>query len=273
MSQAGSETMTVIPHSPAWYDRLAQEQVGYYYPWQSLLPPLHGEDLFLQMVKQHVSPELDVLEVACAHGELTLALAPLCRSILGYDRVAAWIERAQSAAAQHGFTNARFACHNSSSEANGGQPRLPALADSFDLLICSKGPFHWIEDARRVARSNAVLLMLVPDSTPLPTWHSQLPVSLQWQAYSDPHWAKPAIEQRLAVGGLELDSWWSFDVPEIFPNPEQLYVHLSWGKTISQIPTFIEVRPILDHIFHAYGSDEGVAIRHFRYIWKAIATK
>ena len=30
MSQAGSETMTVIPHSPAWYDRLAQEQVGYY---------------------------------------------------------------------------------------------------------------------------------------------------------------------------------------------------------------------------------------------------
>ena len=212
-----------------------------------------------------------MLEVACAHGDLALEIAPQCRSIVAYDRIESWIKRAQSAAKQQGFDNVTFLCHDSSLEANQGQARLPGEDDSYDLLICSKGPFHWVEDARRVARPGATLLMLVPDATPLTEWHPLLPEALRGKEAGDPNWARPAIEQRLANGGLELDSWWSFDVPQVFLDPDQLYIWLTWSKSPDEIPTLNEVRSILDQIFDAYGSADGVSIRYRRYIWKAIA--
>jgi ubiquinone/menaquinone biosynthesis C-methylase UbiE len=116
---------------------------------------------YLALVRAHRRPDADLLDVACGHGEVALDLAPLCRSVLGYDRIAPWIERAQHTAQERGVANATFVCHDASPEANGGWARLPAPDGSFDLLICRRGPFHWIEDARRVARPGAVLLMLM----------------------------------------------------------------------------------------------------------------
>lgn len=262
--------MRLKPQTPAWYDRLTTLQEGYYYPWHSRLGTWNGEDEYLPLVRQHLRPDADVLDVACGHGEVVLDLAPDCHSILGYDRTAPWIDLAQRAARERSLTNATFICHDSSSEANGGRVRLPASDASFDLLICSKGPFHWIEDARRVARPGAVLLMLVPDTTPLPLWHARLPEALRWQVPADPHWARPAIEGRLNVAGLTLHSWWSFDVPEVFPDPEQMYTWLAWGRTPDEAPPFAEVRSTLEDIFVEYNSPEGVAVRHRRYLWKAI---
>ena len=172
---------------------------------------------------------------------------------------------------QKGLENVTFICHDSSLEANNGQARLPGEDNAYDLLICSKGPFHWMEDARRVARPGAVLLMLVPDAEFVFGWNPLLPESLRRQEHGNPDWARPTIEQRLALGKLELDSWWSFDVPQYFPDPEQLYVWLSWGKPVDEIPTLTEVRPVLEQIFQSYGNAEGVGTRYRRYIWKAIA--
>jgi SAM-dependent methyltransferase len=253
-----------------WYDRLATLQEGYYYPWRSHLGNCNGEDEYLALVRQHLRPEADVLDVACGHGEVALSLAPHCRSILGYDRMAAWIDLAQQAAHQQDLGNVTFVCHDSSAAANNGQARIPAADASFDLLICRRGPFHWIEDAQRVARPGAVLLMLVPDATPLTPWYTWLHEDLRWQPSDDPHWARPAIEQRLALGRLALHSWWSFDVPEVFPDPEQLYIWLSWGYIPEEVPSFDEVKPLLERIFSEYGTPEGVGVRRRRYLWKAI---
>jgi hypothetical protein len=148
--------------------------------------------------------------------------------------------------------------------------RLPAPAAAFDLLICSKGPFHWIEDARRVARPGAVLLMLVPDSTPLTPWTAQLPESLRWEEADDLDWARPAIEKRLAAAQLSLHSWWSLDTPEIFPEPQDLYAWLTWGCTADEVPSFTEVAADLGHIFDRYCGPRGLAIRRRRYLWKAV---
>ena len=112
--------------------------------------------------------------------------------------------------------------------------------------------------------------MLVPDADPLTPWHSLLPEELRWQEAVDPVWARPAIEQHLTSGGLSLHSWWSFDVPEIFPDPPELYAWLSWGCTADEVPSFAKVRPTLEQIFATYGSPQGVEIRHRRYLWKAI---
>lgn len=265
--------MCLAPQTAAWFDRLATLQEGYYYPWHSQLGPWNGEDAYLAMVRQLLRPDAVVLDVACGHGEVALSLAPSCRSIFGYDRTAAWIALAQQAAHARGFTNATFVCHDSSPAANNGRPRLPAADASFDLLICRKGPFHWVEDARRVARPGAILLMLVPDATPLTPWHSWLPESVRWKIASEPDWARPAIEQRLAAANLTLQSWWSFDVPEAFPDPQQLYTWLTWGSTPDEVPAFGEIAAILERVFRAYGSSEGVEIRHRRYLWTAMVPR
>ena len=261
--------MCLPPHSSAWYDRLATLQQGYSYPWRSHLESFHGEDIYRALIRQHLQADMDVLDIACAQGEMAVEIAPSCRSVVGYDRIAAWIRLAQQTAQERGLTNTTFICHDSSAEANGGHVRLPVTASSFDFLICSKGPFHWIKDARRVARPGAVLLMLIPDARPLTVWTAQLPEPLRWQE-SDPHWAQPVIEQLLKEAELSLHSWWSFDVPEIFPNPEQLYLWRAWGCTPDEVPSFAEVAADLTRIFTRYGGPRGLEIRRPRYIWKAI---
>ncbi|MCP4166184.1 MAG: class I SAM-dependent methyltransferase [Chloroflexi bacterium] len=120
------------PHSDDWYDRLATMQQGYYYPWRSRLPANNGEDTFLDVVTAHLSPEVDLLEIACGHGAMALDLAPSCRSIVGYDRVQAFIDLAQELARTGEVDNARFLFADSSAQANGGKPRIPAADDSFD---------------------------------------------------------------------------------------------------------------------------------------------
>ncbi len=181
--------------------------------------------------------------MACGHGEVALDIAPRARSVLGYDRTAAWIDLARIAADRRALTNAAFVCHDSSPGANGGRARLPVPDASVNLVVCSKGPFHWIDDARRVARPGAILLMLVPDATPLTAWHGHLPEALRWDDALDPHWARPLIEAKLAAIGLTLDSWWSFDVPEVFANPEQLYAWLAWGYAPDEVPSFSRGEP------------------------------
>lgn len=264
----------LIPQTATWYDRLATLQQGYAYPWRSQIGVWHGEDAYLALVRQHLRPDLDVLDAACGHGEVSVEIAPHVRSVLAYDRTAAWIALGQQAARSRGLANLTFVCHDSSLEANGGRARIPAEDGSFDLLLCSKGPFHWLEDARRVARPGAVLLMLVPSDPPLTPWHDLLPPALQWQAPDDPHWAQPAIERRLAVGRLALESWWSFEVPEVFPDPEQVYAWRAWGTVPGEVPPFSEVRQALERIFaeHAanHGPGRGVAIRRRRYLWRAV---
>jgi len=177
------------PHTAAWYDRLATLQTGYHYPWKSRLGPWNGEAAYLALVREHLRPDADLLDVACGHGDVALEIAPHCRSILGYDRTAPWIALAQRAARERGVTNASFICHDSSLAANDGQARIPAPDASFDLLLCRRGPFHWVADARRVARPDAVLLMLIPNPTPATPWSAMLPAPLAWADADNPLWA------------------------------------------------------------------------------------
>jgi SAM-dependent methyltransferase len=261
------------PHSTEWYQRLSTLQQGYFYPWRSEVASGNGEEAYLALVQQHLDPTVDLLDVACGHGELTLNFARHCRSALGYDVVPNYIEMAQAAARQAGIDNAHFICYDSSIPANNGQAHTPADDNSFDLLLCSKGPFHWVEDARRVARPGATLIMLIPDGIPMPIWHDQLPKPLQWSFGTDTNWARTAIEPRLNRSGIQIHSWWTFDVPEYFTEPEQLYAMLAWGHTADEKPPYAEVAPQLETLFAEYSSADGLMLRHRRYLWKAVVDK
>ena len=139
------------PHSDAWYDRLATLQSGYFYPWRSTVPPYNGEDTFLAMLDSLLAPDKDVLEVGCGHGAMALDYAPRCRSVLAVDRVPAFVELARQGARAQGIANVQFVCDEGYDE-DAQRPRIPAADQSFDLLISRRGPLHWVEDAKRVAR-------------------------------------------------------------------------------------------------------------------------
>jgi hypothetical protein len=193
--------------------------------------------------------------------------------VVAYDRIASWIERAQQTAKERRITNITYLCHDSSSAANGGIPRLPGDAYSYDLLICRRGPWHWVEDAQRVARPGATLIMLVPDARPQPIWNDLLPEPIRFTHIpDDPNWARKSIEGRFADAGLTLHSWWDFDVPEYFATPEQFYALLIWGYAPGEKPTYDEVAPALERIFADHAGRAGLEIRHVRHLWKAVVS-
>lgn len=270
--------MSLKPHSEEWYAWLSKKQAGYYYAGETNLAPWHGEDSFRALVLEHLKPEMDVLEVACAQGELALEIAPRVRSLLGYDVTPDYIAMARRSAVERGITNATFVVHNSRAQYNGGSPRMPAEDHSVDLWVNSKGPFHPILDAPRVCRPGAVLLMLVPAGgvpagNHLPPWNDLLPEPLRQSnlpGRDNPNWAYLAIEQNLTEAGLRLHSWWDFDVPEYFADPRQLYARLSWPFLEEDVPPYSEVAPAFEQIFREFAGPLGLENRRRRSIWKAV---
>lgn len=85
----------------------------------------------------------------------------------------------------------------------------------------------WIELAWRAARERGIT-----DATFV--YHDSSPAANGGQARLPAEDA--SFDRRLASGGLPLHSWWSFDVPEVFPDPEQLYVWLTWGASAEEAP-------------------------------------
>jgi 23S rRNA (guanine745-N1)-methyltransferase len=259
--------MPLRPHSREWYDRLAQLQQGYYFPWRSEVAPGNGEDAYVRLVRQHLSPDTDLLDVGCGHGEFTLTLAAECRSILAYDRVLPYVRIGRRMAREAGVRNVHFVCADSSAEGT-GSPTIPAQPDSFALIISRRGPLHYIEDVRRVARVGATIIQLNPMETVALPWHEELPPALRIEEapYSS---IRESVERRLSLVGLRIHSCWIYDVPEVLPDPEQLYVMLSWGRAPEETPPYAEVREVLDGVFARHASEGGLVLRHRRFLWMA----
>ncbi|MBI5954528.1 MAG: class I SAM-dependent methyltransferase [Chloroflexi bacterium] len=270
--------MKLTPHTEEWYAWLSKQQKGYFYPGCRVVAPWHGEDNFRTLVFEHLQPEMDVLEVACAQGNLALAMAPHVRSVLAYDVTPDYIDMTCKAAEERGITNVKFLVHNSRAQFNDGRTRLPAEDHSVDLWVNSKGPFHSILDAPRVCRPGAVMLMLVP-SGGVPSggrsapWSELLPETLRSLLPPDqdnPNWAYKAIVGNLNEAGLRLHSWWDFDVPEYLPNPRELYIGLTWPFMEDEVPPYQEVEPALERIFKEFAGPQGLENRWRRSIWKAV---
>ena len=63
---------------------------------------------FLELLRLEPLGELTVLDVGTGAGRLALALAPLCRAVVGIDREARQIDEARKRAAIAGLANIRF---------------------------------------------------------------------------------------------------------------------------------------------------------------------
>jgi len=72
-----------------------------------------------------------VLDVGCGHGGHALEIAPACRSVVAFDRIASWIARAEKEQRARGVVNATFLCHDSSPAANEAAPPGATFARIF----------------------------------------------------------------------------------------------------------------------------------------------
>jgi len=63
---------------------------------------------FLELLRAEPLAGLAVLDVGTGNGRLALALAPVCRAVVGVDREARLVDEARKRAAAAGVTNARF---------------------------------------------------------------------------------------------------------------------------------------------------------------------
>ena len=255
--------MALKPHGRAWYERLAARQDGYFYPWRSRIDEGNGEAAYLREVRRHLGPRVDVLDVGCAHGAHALELAPFCRSVVGYDRVAAWIARAEAERRARGVPNATFLCHDS--------PPLPGEDRSYDLLISRRGPLHWIRDAPRVARPGAVIVMLLPEGsrdTEVP-WRRLLPPPFDDAARPLGPPPLDTVRRRLAEAGLALDAAWTYDVREWFDTPRDLYDCLSFGWQ-PEAPSWEESRELFERIFRESAVQGSIWLPHGRTLWRVV---
>lgn len=151
---------------------------------------------------------------------------------------------------------------------------LPGDDNSYDLLISRRGPFHWIENAVRVARSGAVLLMLCPDGTNVLNsqiaWRHLIPEPFQLPPSEPPElpvWEN--IRRRLNSADIQMESCWVFDVPEWFDQPLELYKCLSFWWGPEEVPAWEKVRPAFEEIFRDHAGPSGLAIPDSRTLWKA----
>ena len=77
------------------------------------------------------------------------------------------------------------------------------------------------------------------------------------------------IERRLSVAGLALHSAWSFDVPEWYHSPLDLYRNLTFGEDPQDVPAWSDVRPEFVELFERHASGPGLGDRHRRFLWMA----
>jgi SAM-dependent methyltransferase len=247
------------------FERLAQREGGFAYPWRSRVVQPHGEDAYTQLVLEHLRPELDVIEAGCGHGSDALELAPRVRSYLGYDAVEPFIRTCRQRAAAAGIDNAQFVVANSSPKRGG---RMPAPERSADLVITRRGPTNPLLDARRVCRPGGSVIGLYFVAPPLPEWNAALPEDIRLAHHEPADLLAPKVHDYAARGGLRLRASWAFDVPELFDDPQELLKHIVWNRELA----FDERRALraIEAIFAQHAERGCVAVRHRRFLYQAV---
>jgi SAM-dependent methyltransferase len=259
----------LMPQSAAWYERLARRQRGYFYDWRATLEPGNGEELYTQLVERELGPSLDVVDAGCGHGKDVLRIATRVRSVVGYDRMQAFIELAEAERRARGIDNARFVCADSKPSG------MPLPASSIDLFLCRRGPRNWIADAARVARPGAVLLMLSPISGDVPAWNDELPEQLRFPRSGElPSHLEPTrvdIGSRPARIGAKLTEEWYCEVDELFSEPRELHRCRVWGREPALVPSYEPSAPGLERVFARHATGGHLRIEHRRWICRAVA--
>lgn len=97
----------------------------------------------------HLLPPLDVVDIGCGEGYLTLEAARWARAVVGVDRSDEVLERAKALAARRHVTNVEWK--------KGDLARLPLRDESVDVALLSQSLHHASDPERAIAEAARVL--------------------------------------------------------------------------------------------------------------------
>jgi ArsR family transcriptional regulator len=97
----------------------------------------------------HLLPPLDVADIGCGEGYLTLEAARWARTVVGIDRSDEVLERAKALAARRRVENVEWK--------KGDLSRLPLRDDSIDVALLSQSLHHASDPERAIAETVRVL--------------------------------------------------------------------------------------------------------------------
>ena len=240
---------------------------GFNHAYEGVVEDGNGEDFFLDLVDQFLTPDSDLLDVGCGHGDLTLDLASRANSAVGVDRNQGLIELARELAAERRATNVRFehAELAAPDEAHRGGP-IPLEDDSVDLVIDRRGPTiqRFIDDLGRVGRPGTTIIGIHPaGGPPPPPWASELPTLEHRFGALDPAIVQAWVVNPALARGLHAFRLWWIDVPEHLPDPRTLHDRLRDGDA----PAFGDVAPELEAVFKRHAGSQGLSLRHQRLVF------
>ena len=97
----------------------------------------------------HLLPPLEVADIGCGEGYLTLEAARWARAVIGIDRSDEVLERAKALAARRGVKNVEWK--------KGDLTRLPLRDESVDVALLSQALHHASDPERAIAETVRVL--------------------------------------------------------------------------------------------------------------------
>ena len=127
----------------------------YVLPWKQDLLGVSGEEMFVALLEQHISPAKSVLEAGCAGGRDAALYAPQAKHWTGYDFTPQFLETARG----KGIPNASFVDWHSSREPI---PIAILEAAPFDLIVSRRGPTSVIQHLSALAAADSHFLYVGP---------------------------------------------------------------------------------------------------------------
>lgn len=118
-------------------------------------------DFIVDLVRPHLGPDVDVLELGCGGGKFSQRLAPLCRSLVCTDISEAMIEHTRESLTAKGLGG------NVSYRVLNGRDFQGIPADAVDFIfsydvllhVQPQNVFSYLVDARRVLREGGVFML------------------------------------------------------------------------------------------------------------------
>ena len=146
----------------------------YVLPWKQDLLGVSGEEMFVALLEQHISPAKSVFEAGCAGGRDAALYAPKVESWLGYDFAPQFLETARA----RQLPNATFVDWHSGREdiPNDISARAP-----FDLIFSRRGPTSVIRHLPALAAADSTFLYVGPRGADLLEEIVAKLASVNWQ--------------------------------------------------------------------------------------------
>lgn len=221
------------PQSYEWFNRLAQTQGGYFYPWKQTLEAPSGELLFDALLENLLRPEMAVLEAGCGHGSDALRFGPKVKSWMGFDFVEAFLAIARDRALEQ--SNLEFFYWNS-----GKNPPHPRLQNSFDLIVSRRGPTSVIAHLKSLGKSGSKVLCIHPGDAD----------------------SIAKVRQRLSDAHIKPSAHWRAEVKGWLPTLEDWLQYASFQGDARNLEQ-------LEQAWRTQSEEKGFPITEKRFIWTA----